>query len=352
MRVDFPNVNRVRKRLADGTVRLYHYHRPTGTRLPDDPASPAFAQALAALESPPVPLEGTVHAWVTRFLANPDFLGLAPKTRAKYRANLEWVRETIGDLPIAAVTRKVVRELRDGLGAQPNRANDMLAIVRRWLFFVVDEGGLPANPAVKPRRLKWKATPHRAWCDDDHRAFRAANETADPMMVLAHALGLFSGQREADLIALAWTRYDGERLRLVQAKTGAEVDIPVHPELKGLLDAARARPAGTTVLTDKRGRPFRIDHFRHRWRRAVVRAGLQGDAKAEDPADRQGLTFHGLRHTTARLIADAGFDVADIMAVLGHATIDMAVHYSRQSARRRRTAAVLTLPGRGGPKGK
>lgn len=46
VRIDFPGVNMVTKRLADGTRRVYYYHRASGVRLPDDPRSPAFAAAM------------------------------------------------------------------------------------------------------------------------------------------------------------------------------------------------------------------------------------------------------------------------------------------------------------------
>ncbi len=47
VKVDFPDVNPVKKRLADGTIRIYYYHRASGVRLPDDLAAPSLP--------PPIP---------------------------------------------------------------------------------------------------------------------------------------------------------------------------------------------------------------------------------------------------------------------------------------------------------
>ena len=42
-------VKPVTKRMADGTTRIYYYHRATKQRLPDDPRSYDFKQALDRL---------------------------------------------------------------------------------------------------------------------------------------------------------------------------------------------------------------------------------------------------------------------------------------------------------------
>ena len=50
VRAKIKGVNTVRKRLADGTVRTYHYHRATGAALPGKPGDPAFLAAMVEAE--------------------------------------------------------------------------------------------------------------------------------------------------------------------------------------------------------------------------------------------------------------------------------------------------------------
>ena len=58
----------------------------------------------------------------------------------------------------------------------------------------------------------------------------------------------------------------------------------------------------------------------------------------------KGLTFHGLRHTVATILADAGASDREIMSVLGHATERMAQHYSKGADRKRSgNSAVVKL---------
>jgi len=42
MRAKISRINTVRKRLADGSIRVYYYHRDTGVRLDGKPGSPEF----------------------------------------------------------------------------------------------------------------------------------------------------------------------------------------------------------------------------------------------------------------------------------------------------------------------
>jgi integrase len=57
-----------------------------------------------------------------------------------------------------------------------------------------------------------------------------------------------------------------------------------------------------------------------------------------------GLTFHGLRHTVAALLAERGVSTADIAAVLGQKSSKTAAHYADRADRSRRArAAIKTL---------
>jgi hypothetical protein len=47
VRARITGINTVRKRLADGSVRIYYYHRDTGTRLDGKPGSPEFIASYA-----------------------------------------------------------------------------------------------------------------------------------------------------------------------------------------------------------------------------------------------------------------------------------------------------------------
>jgi integrase len=54
-----------------------------------------------------------------------------------------------------------------------------------------------------------------------------------------------------------------------------------------------------------------------------------------------GLTFHGLRHTVATVLAEAGVEAETIAAWLGQRSTAMAMHYSREANRHSQVRAVL-----------
>ena len=53
----------------------------------------------------------------------------------------------------------------------------------------------------------------------------------------AFALHLYTGQRRADVAHMAWTDVVGNAINVVQAKTGARLTIPLHPNLSAALRA-------------------------------------------------------------------------------------------------------------------
>ncbi|HVM81665.1 MAG TPA: site-specific integrase, partial [Stellaceae bacterium] len=55
----------------------------------------------------------------------------------------------------------------------------------------------------------------------------------------------------------------------------------------------------------------------------------------------KGLTYHGLRHTVGKRLADAGCDTRDIQAWLGHRTSAMAEHYAKEADQRLRVKGAV-----------
>ena len=89
---------------------------------------------------------------------------------------------------------------------------------------------------------------------------------------------------------MSWHDYDGERIQVVQSKTGAKLSLPIHSTLREALDGQeRVSPI---ILTTETGRPFTGSNFRHHFGKAQRAAGLSG------------LTFHGLRYTAAAKLAE------------------------------------------------
>lgn len=314
-------VRRRMKRSGSIWERIYWYYRRPGApddgkRLPGEPGSAGFAAALelfngrAAACAAMAPA-ATFAGLVDRYKAAPEFTRLAEKTRKDYAKILAGLVERIGQLPYAAIDKEVVYAVRDRHAAAPHWANYHLRVLRLLLAWAADRELIAGNPAKGVKALKVK--PRRSvWSIEAETAFMAK---ASPMMRLAYLLGIYTAQREADVLAMTWAQIKAGRFHVRQAKTDALVSAPVHRVLAAALDDRAMwvighrkdkRIVATTVLVSKRGLPFRADHFRHAWRKATLAAGLDG------------LQFRDLRRTAMVRLSEAGATTQEIAAVSGH----------------------------------
>jgi integrase len=147
--------------------------------------------------------------------------------------------------------------------------------------------------AVQPRRAVWSL--------NDQRSFLAV---ADQTMRLALLLGLYTAQRQGDLLRLQWSQYDGHRIRLTQGKTAQAVSVLVMAPLKDALDVHPR--GGSHVLLNHRGEPFRQRRFEERWTTTMAEAGLTG------------LRFQDLRRTAMTRMGEASVTEVEMAAVSGH----------------------------------
>jgi integrase len=122
-------------------------------------------------------------------------------------------------------------------------------------------------------------------------------------------LALWTGQRQGDLLRLAWSAYNGATIRLRQSKTGARVVIPVGAPLKAALDAAKKH--GPIILTGANRRPWTESGFRMAWWQACRKSGIAN------------LTFNDLRGTAVTRLAMVECTEAQIAAITGHSLRDV-----------------------------
>ncbi|MEL6315186.1 MAG: site-specific integrase [Pseudomonadota bacterium] len=326
MRVRLKGINRITKRLADGSSVTYYYAWKGGPRLPGRPGEPEFVQAYhsahaARIESP----AGTLQSVLNAYQDSPRFLDLAPRTRRDYVRHIRKIEEEYHDLPIEALADRAARgeflSWRDKLAKSSRRQADytysVLALVIAWAF---DRGLVPRNPCEKPGKVYRSTRIDKIWTHSDETAFI---ESAPTHISLAFMLALWTGQRQGDLLRLPWTAYDGETIRLCQRKTGSRVVIPVGAPLKSVLDCTPK--TAVTILATSRKTAWTESGFRASWRKVCQKAGVDG------------LTFHDLRGTAVTRLAIAGCSTAEIASITGHKLSHVAAildaHYlSRDSA--------------------
>ncbi len=320
MRIKVKHVNRIRSR-----GKTYFYHRVTGERLPDDPAQAATRanEINASMAGRRTTRPDTLAALVASYKASADFKGLRETTRGDYARYLEKLAAI--NYRVADIDRAFVAELRDAFADTPRTANYMLAILRRLLSFAVERGWRTDNPAARFRRLK-EGPGHRAWADEEIAKFLAG---APVQLADAVRVGLYTGQRQGDCFRMTLAHVDGEFISVAQSKTGARVDIPIHPELWSVIERAKADER-MLLLATPTGRPWNRHTFGNELRPVLAELGMVG------------LTFHGLRHTAAVKLSEAGCSARELMAILGHRTAQMAMKYASQADQKRLATAAIS----------
>jgi integrase len=100
-------------------------------------------------------------------------------------------------------------------------------------------------------------------------------------------------------------------------KTGKELWVPVHPDLRCSLEAWRSSP----YVVNGRGVSFTAERFRATW----------ADLMAKTPAGRirdEGFVFHGLRASSCEKLREVGCNDREIGAITGMSP-EMITRYSR-----------------------
>lgn len=335
-RINLKGLNRTKKKLADGSERIYYYLGKGGPRLEGEPGTPEFiASYHAAVEAQRRVPKDTLQSVIDAFQKSSDFTSLAAKTRADYKKHIKHIEGEFGDFPLKAMddrrTRGEFLAWRDRIGTTSRRQADYrFSVLARIIAWAFNRGLVQANPCERPGRLYRSSRSERIWSDEDEAAFLAK---APQHLCLALILALWTGQRQGDLLKLTWNAYNGTQIRLKQGKTGARVVIPVGKPLKAALEKAKSKlaeieegkPRPLTILATEGGTAWTESGFRASWRKACAKAGVVG------------VTFHDLRGTAVTRLALAGCSEAEIATITGHSLRDVAAildaHYLKRDPR-------------------
>ena len=311
--------------------RVYWYHRLTKERLPDDPNERAarvleINATLDGWRNDVVP--GSLAALISHYRASPDYKRLAPSTRESYLRDMDLLCRNVPDKLVSEIDRAWLYAGRNNMADTPRAADKMLTTLSILMNFAVDQLGWRADNPVRGVRKLRGGESYEPWPEAAIQRFRAQ---ANPRMVWAMELALYTGQRRGDVLAMQWRHIRDGAISVTPGKTrnrtGKTLVIPLHPHLAAVLDGIPR--VGTNIVHRKDGRAYTGDGFASIFQREKKRLGLDG------------LQFHGLRHTLGRMLAEAGRSEREIMAVLGHETAAMATRYTQGADQERLARSAI-----------
>jgi len=296
----------------------------------------------------------TVREYAETWLAarrKPNGDELTPRTRKLYRAQLDELLETFGDVPLDQVTDSSLRKwwTHDLPARHPNRKTGnahLYSLLRTILGSAVDDRLIPANPAnVRGAGSTRRAREVRPATIPELEAIASAAPAQYRLAVLlagwcALRFGELFELRRRDVaenatrlaIRRAVTHRDGTTwVGAPKANSGRDVAVPPHLRdalLNHMTTYAQPGPDGLlfTGPSPAAGRcscgyaactgGHMLNSTCYRWY-----------SPARDAGGRPDLRFHDLRHTGLTLAAHAGASLADLMARAGHRSISAAQVY-------------------------
>jgi len=317
--------------------RIYYYDRKSGKRINAAPGTPEFFAELDRLRSPVKARSstpGTLGGLIEAYRSSPEFAGLAPRTRADYQKVFDYLRK-LEEMPLYQIDEAAVMTFRDRAFAHKKRrfANYVAQVFRLLFAWGRPRGIVPRllSEVTLIRKPRGALKANRAWSPSECAAVLGA---ATGGVRVGIALGMYGALREGDAIRFSWSGYDGSAIQWTQGKTGNEVWLPAHRELRAILDEAAKTRTSVSVVVNQRGLPYTGNGFRVMFFRLIRKLKAEGKVGA-------GLTFHGLRHTAGKMLDEAGCDTRTIAAVLGQRSEAMARHYSDEGDRKRRAVVAI-----------
>jgi len=270
--------------------------------------------------------EGTFGRLINAYYGSRAFHDLKPSSRKIYGYVLEPLAKAHGHRLVKDLRPDKVDKIIQTIGeTKPGMANLTKSVVQTLMKYAVKMKWRSDNPVIGIERFK--SGTHHTWTESELKTFEARWPLGTRER-LAYSLLLYTIQRVGDVAKMNRADIINGELHVIQDKTGAELYLPILPELAKAMKAYPAK--GLTLIGTEIGKPLTRPALSHVMRDAIKEAGL--------PAK---CVSHGLRKAGMRRMAEAGFTEKQIAAWSGHKTLREIEHYT-QAADQKRLARDAT----------
>jgi integrase len=296
-------------------------------RLPNDPQSPEFWQAIRQAQGIVGPVSSdTVNALADAYETAWPTLPrkLSDATKEQYRRSLRVVRAAWGDLRADALRPSHVQALMDGLASTPGKANNVLDALRAMCRWAMGPRELLSRDPTLGVAHFADGEGHKPWTAVQ---LKVADEKFTGMLRRAYVLARYTGQRISDVVRLGFTDIDDGGFALRQKKTGVRPWCPIFPELEAEIATWEKRP-GPFLLQDN-GKPYTTNQL---WK--------VFNKTREDHSELADAVWHGLRANAVIHLRQSGYSIAQISDMIGMSP-PMVERYCRHADRKAGGQAVL-----------
>jgi integrase len=305
------DVQRVKNRHG----KTYDFYAPgrgtknPGKRVPlgSDPTDPEYWRRLRDAKAAPTTREVTFTALIADWRKQ-NWERLRPATRKGFDHFLNRLEAEAGDRLVAALTKRDIYQLLDGMSGTPNSANFMLSVVRVLLEWAVPRGYRDDNPAIGVKRLKVEDSGHEPWPE---HGYGFVIEQAPTHLQRMAFLGRATGQRVSDLVKMrpADLAADGINLRIGKLRDKKHI-VPLTVDQMAEIGSWGVRDLDCFITTPATGRRCSANYLNtlwNDWRGGPEAAPLRGLK----------MTIHGLRATKIDDLRRAGTEDGAIADEIG-----------------------------------
>ena len=245
-------------------------------------------------------------------------------------------------------------------GQSVTSVRKIISILRQVFDYAVLYGDIKINPALHV------PLPKRSNKKDERQVFLTAEEAQKMLDAFQNEeiglivfVTLYYGLRKSEALGLRWQAVDfdnntimvnhtvvsnGHIVRKDSTKTySSQRTYQLLPDVKALLlklkdqqaDYKRRLGSGyhmnDYIFKNPNGIPYRPDSLTRSFKRALARHGLPQ------------MRYHDLRHSTASILVDKGWDINDIKEWLGHADISTTANIYAHISHRKKVSLAQDL---------
>lgn len=328
MKLALENVHTVHKRLKDGTIKPYHYHRITKKRIEGEPGTLAFFASHEKASQADEAESDTFNSLIIDYFSSQSFNAKADRTKDDYRKYRKVIEDKFAGMPIAALNDRRIKgdfiTWRDELAAHsPRKADHCLNLLKAIMRLAAEKNKIEISHVHGITNVYKSDRSDKIWRPEQ---IEAVFKVAKPSLIAVVIAALNTGQREGDLIKLKWQEhYRNGRFGFHQNKRNRFVSFEPTPNLRDMLDKLPRKCEH--ILTTQTGLPWNVNHLGSEMRDAKIAAGIKG------------LTFNDLRGTAVTVLWESGSNEAEIATITGHSMKTVGEILERYTSRTQKMSA-------------
>lgn len=228
---------------------------------------------------------------------------VAPSTKKQYIEMARKLQHIFAEFNAGEVTHGDIVQMLDAYADQPAVGNRLLTVMRLTYQWAMDRELVTTNPCLSVKRLK-QASRDRLISAQEYLSIY---QWCNPWMQVIMDMCYLTGQRIGDVLKIERRHLADDGIYFEQQKSGKRLIIGWTPDLRAVVERAKAAPAGVSAIQYlMAGKGGKIRAHTNVWKAFKLAAKKAGVAN---------VTLHDLRAMSG---TDSDNQGIDAMKLLGH----------------------------------